>query len=84
MDRIDDKLINALQSKYIADYFKVVEDDAPNEKSGGKIDHSDYINGKSGGKFNRYVSQLKAIMNPANVDKAKIKHDSKYLHLRNK
>ncbi|MBP5613045.1 MAG: RHS repeat-associated core domain-containing protein, partial [Bacteroidales bacterium] len=84
MDRIDDKLINALQSNNKADYFKVVKDDASNEKSGGKNDHSDYINGKSGGKFNRYVSQLKSIMNPANVDKAKIKHDSKYLHLRNK
>ena len=57
------KLINACQSGCYTDYFKIVKEDAPNMDSQGDIDHRDYIIGKFGGIFNRYVSQLKKIMN---------------------
>ena len=44
-------------------HFKIVKEDAPNMDSQGDFDHRDYIIGKFGGIFNRYVSQLKKIMN---------------------
>ena len=84
MDRIDDKLINAYNSDNDAEYLKIVKADAPNQNSTGDVDHKDYINGRYGSRFNKYVSQLKNFLNSTNVDKAKKRHDGMYSKLRNK
>lgn len=85
MDQVDDKLIKAYKEKDIKTFNLIKQQEAKDAAVSGDIDHKKYINGDPAfSRFNTYSSQLKQVLNPQSVEKAKKEHDAKYSRLLNK
>jgi RHS repeat-associated protein len=82
IDQVDDKLIKAFKEKDTKTFNLIKEQEAKDGAVHGDIDHKKYINGDPAfSRFNTYSSQLKQVLNPQSVEKAKKEHDAKYSRL---
>ena len=82
MDQVDDKLIKAFKEKDTKTFNLIKQKEAKDAAVHGDIDHKKYINGDPAySRFNKYSSQLKQVLNPQSVEKAKKEHDAKYSRL---
>jgi RHS repeat-associated protein len=79
----EQKATDAMAKKDLKTLYAIYN--ANRASDGGKADHLGYINGlKAYGNMKTYISQLKKVLNPQDVQKAIQKHDEQHRRLKNK